>query len=105
MRQHLAGKDGDGLAILSSFGFRVRIDNFTAGKHAREKRFSTSIALPHPAMGRTDRLFEIIDPARWAIAGAQAPGNLELAPRTFGGANEGEALDWRVRLTSIQDQS
>src|SRR5206468_8938859 len=72
-RQHLASKDGNWLAIMGGFGFRARIDNFTGGKHAREKRFSTSIALPHPAMGRTDRLFEIIDPARWAIASAQAP--------------------------------
>jgi hypothetical protein len=69
-RQDLAGKDGDGLAIMSSFRFRARIDNFTAGKHAREKRFGTSIALSHPAMGGTDRLFEIVDPARWAVAGA-----------------------------------
>jgi len=58
----------------------------------REKRFTTSITLSHPAMGRTDRLFEIIDPARWAIASAQAPGDLELAPKTFGGGNEREAL-------------
>ena len=34
-RQHLAGKDGDRLAIVSGFGFRARIDNFTAGKRAR----------------------------------------------------------------------
>src|SRR5205807_1229706 len=34
-------------------------------------------------MGRADRLFEIIDPARWAIASAQAPGDLELAPKTL----------------------
>ena len=61
-RQHLARKDGDGLAIMGGFGFRARIDDLTAGKHAREKRFSTSIALSHPAMGRTDRLFEIINP-------------------------------------------
>src|SRR6266851_2026180 len=96
-RQDLARKDGDRLAIMSRFGFRARVDNFTAGKHAREKRFCTSIALSHPAMGRTDRLFEIIDPARRAIAGAQAPGNLELAPRTFGDGNEREALHWRNR--------
>jgi hypothetical protein len=38
------------------------------------------------------RLFEIIDPARWAIASAQAPGDLELEPKTFGGGNEREAL-------------
>jgi hypothetical protein len=69
-RQDFAGKYGDGLAIMSGLRFRARIDNFTAGKHAREKRFATRIALSRPAMGRTDRLFEIIDPARWAIAGA-----------------------------------
>ena len=77
---------------MSGFGFRARIDNFTAGKHAREKRFTTSITLSHPAMGRMDRLFEIIDPARWAIASAQALGDLELAPKTFGGGNERKAL-------------
>src|SRR5438874_1445795 len=44
VRQHLAGKDGDGFAIMSGFSFRARIDNFTAGKHPREERFSTSIA-------------------------------------------------------------
>jgi len=100
VRQHFASKDGNGLAIVSGFGFRARIDNFTASKHAREKRFSTGIALSHPAVGRTDRLFEIIDPARWAIAGAQAPSNLELAPRTFRGGNDREALHWRTRPTS-----
>jgi hypothetical protein len=84
MRQHLAGKDGNGLAIMSGFSFRAWKDNFTAGKHAREKRFRASIALCRPAMRRTDRFFEIIDPARWTIASAQAPGDLELAPRTFG---------------------
>jgi hypothetical protein len=30
-RHHLAGDDGDGLAIMSGFGLRARIDNFTAG--------------------------------------------------------------------------
>ena len=77
MRQHLAGRDGDGLAIMSGFSSRACKDDFTAGKHAREKRFRASIALSRPAMRRTDRFFEIIDPARWAIASAQAPGDLE----------------------------
>ena len=63
-RQHLAGKDGNGLAIMSGFGFRVRINNFTTRKHARKKRFSASITPPHPTMGGTDRLFEIVHPAR-----------------------------------------
>ena len=72
MRQHLPSRDGDGLAIMSDFSFRACKDDFTAGKHAREKRFRASIALSRPAMGRTDRFFEIIDPARWTIASAQA---------------------------------
>ena len=72
MRQHLAGKDDNGLAIMSGFSFRACKDNFTAGKHAREKRFRASIALSRPAMRRTDRFFEIIDPARWTTASAQA---------------------------------
>jgi hypothetical protein len=67
MRQHLAGRDGDGLAIMSGFSFRACKDDFTAGKHAREKRFRASIALSRPAMRRTDRFFEIRDPARWTI--------------------------------------
>jgi len=98
MRQHLPGRDGDGLAITSDFSFRACKDDFTAGKHAREKRFRASIALSRPAMGRTDRFFEIIDPARWTIASAQAPGDLELAPRTVGDGK------WRIRPKSIQDQ-
>ena len=39
-RQDLAGKDGDGLAIMSGFSFRACKDDFTAGKDAREKRFA-----------------------------------------------------------------
>jgi hypothetical protein len=81
MRQHLAGRDGDGLAIMSGFSSRACKDDFTAGKHAREERFRASIALSRPATRRTDRFFEIIDPARWTISSAQAPGDLELAPR------------------------
>src|SRR6516164_2320766 len=104
MRQHLPGRDGDGLAITGDFSFRACKDDVTAGKHAREKRFRASIALSRPAMGRTDRFFEIIDPARWTIANTQAPGDLKLAPRTFGGGNEREALHWRIRPKSIQDQ-
>src|ERR1700751_309467 len=104
MPQHFPVRDGDGLAIMSDFSFRACKDDFTAGKHAREKRFRASIALSRPAMRRTDRFFEIIDPARWTIASAQAPSDLELAPRTFGGGNEGEALHWRIRPKSIQDQ-
>src|SRR5215471_16525724 len=77
---------------MGGFSLRTRIDNFTAGKHPREKRLSTSIAFSHPAVGRADRLFEIIDPARCAIASAQAPGDLELASRTFGGGNERECF-------------
>src|ERR1700716_1107899 len=42
------------------------------------------MALSHPAMRRTDRLFQIIDPAACAIARPQTPGDLELTPRTFG---------------------
>ena len=34
VRQHLAGKDGDGLAIMSGFSFRARINNLAPGKHA-----------------------------------------------------------------------
>ena len=70
---------------MGGVSLQTRIDNFTAGKHAREKRLSTSIALCHPAAGRADRLFEIIDLARWTIAGAQAPGDFKPAPKTFGG--------------------
>jgi hypothetical protein len=44
---------------MSGFGLRAPIDNFTVGKHAREKGFSSRIALSHLAVGRTDRLFEI----------------------------------------------
>jgi hypothetical protein len=51
-RQHLARKNGNGLAIMSGSGFRARIDNFTAGKHAREKRFSTSIASLNVAVNK-----------------------------------------------------
>jgi hypothetical protein len=47
------------------------------------ERVSTSIALSHPAVSRADRLFEIIDPARRVVTSAQAPGDLELAPRTL----------------------
>src|SRR6516162_1665089 len=43
------------------------------------------------------RLFNIIDPARWAIASAPAPRDLELAPRPFGGGNDREALRWLIR--------
>jgi hypothetical protein len=60
MRRHLAGSDGDGLAIMSGFSFRACKDDFTAGKHARERRFRASIALSRPAMRRTARFFEII---------------------------------------------
>jgi hypothetical protein len=38
-------------------------------------------------VGCVDRLLEIIDPARRAMAGTQPPSDLELAPRTFGGGN------------------
>jgi hypothetical protein len=31
--------------IMNGFGLRARIDNFTVGKHAREKGFSTHRAL------------------------------------------------------------
>src|SRR5215472_1122377 len=48
-------------------------------------------------MPRTDCLFEIIDPARRTIAGAQAPGDLKLAPRTFGSRDDREALHWLIR--------
>jgi hypothetical protein len=40
--------------------------------------FTAGMALLHPAMRRTDRLFEIIDSAACAIARPQAPGDLEL---------------------------
>src|SRR5438874_5710553 len=50
------------------------------------------MALPHPAMRCTDRLFEIINPAACAIARSQAPGDLELTPRTFGTGKRREAL-------------
>src|SRR5262249_49597416 len=97
VRQHLARKNGNGLAIMSGFGFRARIDDLTARKHPREKGLSTRIALSHPAMARTDRLFEIIDSAPRAIADPQAPGDLELAPRTLGGRDDREALHWLIR--------
>jgi hypothetical protein len=35
------------------------------------------MALSHPAMCRTDRLFQIINPAACAIACPQAPGDLD----------------------------
>src|SRR5205823_6414606 len=50
------------------------------------------MALPHPAMRCTDRLLEIINPAACAIARSQAPGDLELTPRTFGTGKRREAL-------------
>jgi hypothetical protein len=56
-------KNGGGLAIMSGFGFGARIDDFTARKQPGEKRFNTRIALSHPAVTGSDRLFEILDPA------------------------------------------
>src|SRR5260370_7243645 len=73
---------------------RAGVDNFAAGEHARQKRFAAGMALSHPAMRRTYRLFEIINPAACAIAGPQAPGDLELAPRTFGTGKQSEALHY-----------
>src|SRR5258708_6696697 len=52
------------------------------------------MALSHPAMRGTYRLFHIIDPAACAIAGPQAPGDLELAPRAFGTGKRREALHY-----------
>src|ERR1700704_5059597 len=49
------------------------------------------MSLPHPAMRRTDRLFQIINPAACAIARPQAPGDLELTPGTFGTGKRSEA--------------
>jgi hypothetical protein len=51
-------KMATGSGIMNGFGLRARIDNFTVGKHAREKGFSMRIALSHLAVGRTDCLFE-----------------------------------------------
>jgi hypothetical protein len=97
VRQHLAGENGDELAIMSGFGFGARIDDFTARKHPREKRWGASIALSHPAVAGTDRLFEIINPARRVVTSAQASGDLRLASRTFGGGDDREALHWLIR--------
>jgi hypothetical protein len=47
-------------------------------------------------MRRTDRLFEIIDPAACAIAGPQSPGDLELTPRTFGTGKRREVLHYFI---------
>jgi hypothetical protein len=91
VRQHLVGENGDGLAIMSGFGFRARIHDFTR-VNMPERKGSARASRSHLAMTRTDCLFEIIDPARWAITSAQAPGDLELAPRTFGGVDDREAL-------------
>src|ERR1700730_3104403 len=49
------------------------------------------MALSHPAMCCTDRLFQIINPAACAIACPQAPGDLELTPRAFGTGKRREA--------------
>src|SRR5438045_9368187 len=58
------------------------------------------MALSHPAMRRPDRLFEIINPAACAIARSQAPGDLELTPRTFGTGKRREAFHSYIHRTA-----
>src|SRR5258708_30932760 len=102
-RQHFAGEDRHWFAVVGGVAIRARVDNFAAGEHARKKRLSASIALPHPAMRRTDRLFEIVDPAAGAIAGAQAQRDLELAPRTFATGKRREALHYSyIRRSAVR---
>ena len=61
------------------------------------------MALSHPAMCRTDRLFQIINPAACAIACPQAPGDLELTPRAFGTGKMGLSLDTGVCFPQLPE--
>jgi hypothetical protein len=62
LRENFAGEDGDRLAMAGISTAGVGIDNFAAGEHPGQKGRVSRRALHHPAMGRPNGLFEIINP-------------------------------------------